>query len=209
MTSAESAPTRVVLRPVATPLPLGMLGLVVASGTLAAVHLGWVPTSQSHTAGLAALLFAVPLQLLGAAFGFVSRDTVAATGLGVQAGLWAVTGMVTLTSAPGSTNAVFGVLLVTIGAALLVAALGAWSKPVAGLVFATTAGHSAVLAVYELTASSGWKTVAGLVGLVLAALALYAALAFELEGAYQRRVLPIGRRRSAVERGEPGVRRQL
>ena len=209
MPDVDPLPTRVVLRPVATPLPLGMLGLVVASGTYAAVQLGWVPTSQSHTAGLAALFFAVPLQLLAAAIGFATRDSVAATGLGLQAGLWAVTGLTTVTSPPGTTNQVLGVVLVTVAASLLVPALSAGSKPVAALVFLTTALHSAALAVYELSSSTGWQTTTGVIGLVLAGLALYTALALELEGAYQRRSLPIGRRSSAVDRGEPGVRRQL
>lgn len=209
MDGAEPTPTRVVLRPVATPLPLGMLGLVVASSTYAAVQLGWVPSGQSSTAGLAALFFAVPLQLLAAAIGFATRDSVAATGLALQAGLWALTGLTTLTSPPGSTNEVFGVGLIAIAAALLVPVLSAGSKPAAAVVFLTTALHSAALAGYELSASTAWRTTAGVIGLVLAGLALYAALAFELEGAYQRRILPIGRRSSAVERGEPGVRRQL
>lgn len=209
MTDLDPTLTRIVLRPVATPLPLGMLGLAVASGTYAAVQLGWVPVLQSHAAGLAALFFTVPLQLLAAVVGFATRDSVAATGLGVQAGLWAVTGLVTLTSPPGTTNEVFGVLLVAAGAALLVPALGAASKPVAALVFLTTAAHSATLAVFQFTATSTWQRVTGIVGLVLAGLALYAALAFELEGAYQHRALPLGRRASAVDQGEPGVRRRL
>ena len=208
MTGADPVTARV-LRPVATPLPLGMLGLAVASSTYAALQLGWVPTSEAHTAGLAAVFFAVPLQLLAATIGFATRDSAATTGLGMQAGLWAVTGVNTLTSPPAATNAVFGVVLIAIAASLLVPALSAGSKPVAALVFLTTALHSVVLAGYELSSSTGWQTTAGIIGLVLAGLALYNAMAFELEGAYQRRVLPIGRRSSAVEHGEPGVRRQL
>ncbi|UMG91843.1 hypothetical protein [Nocardioides sp. TF02-7] len=45
--------------------------------------------------------------------------------------------------------------------------------------------------------SQSWLTAAGWVGIVLATVALYAAAAFELEGARQRRVLPLGRRGSA------------
>jgi succinate-acetate transporter protein len=73
----------------------------------------------------------------------------------------------------------------------------------AALRFATTG-------IYELTASAGWRDVAGLVGLVPCAIALYAALALALEDARGETVLPLGRRHSA--RGampEAGVREQL
>ncbi len=49
---------------------------------------------QGRTAALAALLFAVPLQLVASVFGFLSRDPVAGTGMGVLSGTWAVTGVV-------------------------------------------------------------------------------------------------------------------
>jgi uncharacterized protein len=85
----------------------------------------------------------------------------------------------------------------------------------AGLRFATTG-------LYELTAGSAWKDVAGVVGLVLCALGVYAALAMALEDARRETVLPVGRRgvgRTSLEGGlagqldriehEAGVREQL
>lgn len=48
---------------------------------------------------------------------------------------------------------------------------------------------------------------AGIVGLVLCAVAIYTALAMALEDALGRTVLPIGR--SEAIDGEPGVRQQL
>jgi hypothetical protein len=47
------------------------------------------------------------------------------------------------------------------------------------------------------------------VGLVLGLLAVYAALALELEGSHRRTVLPVGRRSPVEPAGEPGVRPQL
>jgi hypothetical protein len=49
------------------------------------------------------------------------------------------------------------------------------------------------------------------VGLALALLALYAALALELEGSHRRTILPVGRRgpgRTAIG-DDPGVRPQM
>ena len=62
---------------------------------------------------------------------------------------------------------------------------------------------------YHLTGSAGWKSAAGWVGLLLGLLALYAALALELEASHRRTVLPLGRRSPAEPDGEPGVRPQL
>ena len=79
-----------------------------------------------------------------------------------------------------------------------------------------------VTGVAELHGGRSWLQAAGAVGLVLAVVSLYAALALELEDSSSLTVLPVGRRgpsRRAVEgrwpeplgdvATEPGVRRQL
>jgi len=81
----DSPPARVVLRPLATPLPLGFLALVLATVAFSAVQLGWVPPTEGRIAGLTAVFATVPLQLLAAVIGFLARDPVAATGMGVLA----------------------------------------------------------------------------------------------------------------------------
>jgi succinate-acetate transporter protein len=63
---------------------------------------------------------------------------------------------------------------------------------------------------YELTASQTWKDIAGLVGLALCAVAVYAALAIALEEARRATVLPTGRRGTGRDvEDEPGIRPQL
>jgi succinate-acetate transporter protein len=187
--------TRVVLRPLATPLPLGFLALALATTVFSAVQLGWIPADQGRIAGLTALAATVPLQLLASVFGFLCRDPVAATGMGVLAGTWGVAGLTTLTSRPGAVSAGLGVLLLVGGVAMLVPAAAALpSKVVPAAVMATAATRFAVTGAHELTGSAAWKTAAGWVGIALALLALYAALALELEGTNERTVLPVGRR---------------
>jgi succinate-acetate transporter protein len=215
--------TRVVLRPVATPLPLGFLALALATVAFSALQLGWIAPEQGRIAALTALAATVPLQLLASVVGFQARDPVAATGMGILAGTWAVVGLATLTSPPGSTSAGLGVLLVTSGLAMLVPAVAAFPAKVApATVMGLAALRFLVTGAYQLTGGAGWKAVAGWVGLLLGAVAFYTALAMELEGTTGRSVLPLGRRGPALAAvagdgplepsdlaREPGVRPQL
>ena len=213
---------RVVLRPLGSPLPLGFLGQFVSTLSFSALQLKWIAPGQSHTVALGALLLTLPLQLVAAVFGFLSRDPVAGTGMGVLAGAWGTVGLATLLNPAGSTSPGLGVVLLAAAAAMLVPAAGGRAKRAAAAVMAVTALRFAVTGIAEVTGASGWMVAAGWVGLGLGAVCFYAALAFELEGAEGREVLPIGRygeARTAVRGGEeaqlhgiadePGVRKQL
>jgi uncharacterized protein len=201
--------THVVLRPLATPLPLGFLALVLATVAFSAVQLGWVPPSEGRVAALTALVATVPLQLLAAVMGFLARDPVAATGMGVLTGTWAVVGITTVTSPPGAVSDGLGVVLVVAGICMLVPAVSAGSKLVPAAVMALAGVRFAVTGAYQLTGSAGWRSAAGWVGLALAVVALYAALALELEGSHRRTILPLGRRGATSISDDPGVRPQL
>lgn len=214
--------TRVVLRPIGSPLPLGFLGLFVATLSFSSVQLGWIPQSQGSTVALAALGLTVPVQLLASVFGFLARDPVAGTGMGILAGTWAAVGLATLTSPAGATSPGLGMVLVASGLAMLVPAVGGREKVVAATVMGLSALRFLVTGVAELSAAPAWMTVAGWTGVLLAAISLYAALAFELEGTDKHDVLPLWRRgaaASAVQQDEadqradvarePGVRTQL
>ncbi|RCK70799.1 hypothetical protein DT076_05255 [Desertihabitans brevis] len=80
------------LRPFATPLPLGFLGLFVATASFAALQLSWVPAEQGQPLALAALLLTAPVQLVAVVLGFLACDPVAGTGAGVLVGTWAADG---------------------------------------------------------------------------------------------------------------------
>lgn len=190
--------TRVVVRPLATPLPLGFLALAMSTVAFSALQLEWIPMSQWHVAGLTAVAATVPLQLLASVYGFLTRDPVAATGMGVLAGTWAVAGLTTLTTPEGQSSPGLGVVFLTGGVAMLVPALAAAPIKIApAAVMGTAALRFAVTGIYELTGSDAWKAAAGWIGLLLALVALYAALALELEGVHERTALPVGRRGSA------------
>lgn len=190
----QTPPAGVVLRPISSALPLGFLALFSGSLMLSAVQLRWIPAAQSHTVAIGVLAITVPLQLLGCVFGFLGRDPACGTGMGMLGGTWAAVGVSTLVSPPGRADAGIGVVLVTAAGGLLVpTVVGAAGKVLVAVVMGGAAARFAISGGYELTGSPAWEHSSGLAGVAVAALAGYAAAAFELEGAQGRTVLPIGR----------------
>lgn len=219
----DAARTRVVLRPIASPLPLGFLALSAATVLLSGLQLGWLGVDQGEPVALILIAFVVPLQLVASVLGFLARDGAAGTGMGILAGTWLSVALVTLTGRPGAASDALGLLLLVASVAMLVPASAALQGKLApAAVLCTTALRFLLTGLFQLTASGAWADAAGIVGLFLGVLAVYTALALELEDAARRTLLPIGRRGpgasaltadldgqlSNVAR-EPGVRTQL
>ena len=218
-----AARTLVTLRPLAGPLTLGFLGLAGASFTLAGLQLGWVDPAEGKKVALVVLAFTVPVQLLASIVGFLARDPVAATGMGLLSGIWGATGLVLLTSKPGATSDALGLFLLLGFVAMLAPATAATSsKLVPALVLGSAAIRFGLGGLHQLTGNETWQNVAGVWGLWLTAVAVYAAYAAELEDALHRTVLPLGRHGKGAKavtgtyaqqvaelHKEPGVRQQL
>jgi uncharacterized protein len=186
---------RPVQRRVGSTVPLGFAALAVATITFAALELGWVPPGQRPVAAVGVLAFAVPLQLLGSVLAFVARDPASGAAMALLAGSWAAVTLTTLYRPGSSTHAALGVILLAAGAVLAVTALAsAVTKVVAAAVLGLAACRFAVTGVYQLTAAPSWQHAAGWLGVALGIAAWYAALAYELESARGRAVVPTGRR---------------
>lgn len=192
MTPAQG---RVVLRPIGHPLPLGFIGLAVATSVVAALHLGWIPKEEGANVAWVLIGFVFPTQLVSSVFGYLGRDTVAGTSMGVLAGTWLTIGLVLLRATPGSTSRTLGMLLFVACLAMLVPALAAFGgKVVPALVLSTTSLRFLVTGLSQWTGSPAWKSRSAIVGLFLGALALYAAMAVTLEDVLGHTVLPTLRR---------------
>jgi hypothetical protein len=215
--------TLVTLRPIAGPLALGFFGLAAATFVTSGLQLGWVEPTEGRQVALCILAFTVPLQFTASLFAFLARDGVAATGMGLLSGIWAALALVTLTGEPGSTSDALGLFLLVAGLAMWAPASSALaSKRVVALVLATAGLRFMVTGLYQLTTNEAWENAAGVIGLVLAAIAIYAGYAAEFEDVLKRPVLPLGRRgkgelavkgnyaqQIASVANEPGVRQQL
>jgi succinate-acetate transporter protein len=219
----DAARARVVVRPIASPLPLGFLALSGATTLVSALQLGWLGVDQGKPVALILIAFVVPLQLAASILGFLARDGAAATGMGILAGTWLSVGLVSLTGRPGATSDALALLLMVASVAMLVPAAGALrGKLVPAAVLCTTSLRFLLTGLFQFTASGTWADAAGIVGLFLGALAVYAAFALELEDAARRTLLPVGRRGAGASAltndldgqlgnvaREPGVRAQL
>jgi len=180
---SPAAITRIVVRPIATPISLGFLGLAAATFVVSGLQLGWISPLQKPFVGLILMSFTALMQLVATVYGFLSRDSVAATGMGVLTGTWFAVGLVYYVSpASATTSGGLGLLLLASGTALLVPVLGALeTKVLAAIVLGTAAARFFVTGAYEMSGSSTWKATAGWLGLALFFLAVLAAFAFEIE----------------------------
>src|SRR3954454_3174304 len=186
--------TRIFLRPVGSPLPLGLLALMCAGLLLSLEQLDAFPLSDQRTVALVMLGFVVPLELLATVLCFLARDTVAGTALGIFGGAWLATALVELSAPPGTTNAALGAFLLILAASLLVLIAGAsFGKAGPAVVIVFGVARFVVAGLFELTGDIGLEHAAAIVGFVLAAAALYSALATEIEDVQGEVKLPLGR----------------
>jgi succinate-acetate transporter protein len=204
---SDSPPARIMLRPLGSPLTIGMAGLAIASLVQSGVELRWTASTQAPQAGL--ILIAVPfvLQLLACVLSYLVRDGATGAAVGVLSTSWLAIGLVEIVSAPGSTSGPLGLLLVAAGGVLgLTAAAIATEKVLPAIIFASAACRFVLAGVHQLSGVVAWGDAAGALGLAVCALAAYAALAFELEGQRERTVLPTLRHgRGAAALDEPGI----
>jgi uncharacterized protein len=221
--AAVSERTRIILRPLGSPLPLGLLALMSAGILLSLEQIGAIPATEGKQIALVMLGFVAPLMLVAAIFSFLARDTVAATALGLFTGAWLATGLNLLSATPGQTSKTLGVFFLTLSAAFAVIIAGAsFGKAGPAVVIVFGVARFLLTGLYELTADVGLEHAAAIVGFGLAAAALYSALATEIEDVQGEVKLPMGRRASAhqalagpfdsqIERleREAGVRNQL
>ena len=215
-------PVRIMLRPLASPLPIGFFAFAIGSFLFTAFELGWVAESQLPQLATIMIVFVAPLELIASILAYWARDSGGATALGLFGMTWAVVGITSLTeTAPRSP--MLGLFLLCMSAVVLAfAAASVAGKPVLSAVALLATARFALTGVYQIHGGTGWEHASGWVGLPLTAAAFYLAFALMVEDSQRRTVLPLMRRgqaRSALEshlgdqvasvEREAGVRGQL
>jgi hypothetical protein len=208
---ADGTVARVTLRPIGSPLPLGVFALVPSSLLLAGLQLQWFALTDAKTVAYLLLGFAVPLQFASSILAFLGRDSLVGTAFGIFTGTWLAFGLALLTGPPGQTSPVLGVFFLGVGAvfAMLTGGGLAGGKAAAGMVVLLGAVRFVLSGLYELTSSIGVERAAGIVGLVFVGIASYVGFAALLEDSARRTILPIGRRGSAKAAFAEGLTAQL
>lgn len=153
---------RVVLRPIASSLPLGFFAFTAGTVLLTALELQWVPVTESRQLMMLVLAFVVPLEAIAGLFAFLARDSGAATGLTTLAAAWAGTALIVLGGKPGGLSTPLAVFLLTLAALMLVMAVASVTgKPMFGLLMLVGGGRFVLTGVYEVTGRVAVEHAAG------------------------------------------------
>jgi uncharacterized protein len=220
--------TRVFLQPIAAPSILGLFGFAGATFIVAANMAGWYgnATSGQYLFPFAAA-FGGLAQFAAGMWAFRARDGLATAMHGMWGAFWIAYGTLNLLGATGTLKLPVGefpelgfwfLALAVITGFGTIAALGENLGITA--VLATLTAGAAFAAVYFLTGTGTWETVAGWVLIASSFIAAYVAGAMMIAGAWGRTLLPLGEYRKAgnvpggrpvdalqYELGEPGVKR--
>ena len=215
--------TRVVLRPLASPLPLAFFAFGIGSLLISGQQLGLIPLDETWVVALVTGSFVFPLQALAAIFAFLARETLGATAIALISASWLASAITSYTLPPGTPTATMGLFQLALAVVLLLlGVIGLSGKPVLAAVILVAALRYGLDGFYELTGVAPAEIASGILGFLIFASALYGGLALGLEDVKHRTVLPFGRRgeaRDAIEgdladqigpiEDEAGVRKQL
>ena len=185
-------PVTIVLRPLASGLPIGFFAMVLAATLLGAQAVGLLPSTASAAIGLVLVPTAID-QLVGGVSAILSRDVIAATIMMTFSGVWFGTALVyALHPAHGlEVLAVWYLALCPVIVCLLASASGKLALslvPMVGLPTFLATG------IWLLAGGRTLGVVVGCLSFLLAVVGLYAAVALLMEDARRRTVLPTVRR---------------
>jgi uncharacterized protein len=220
--ASDGAMTRIVLRPLGTVLPLGLFVFGVGMLLLGALGFGWIPQAQAKGLGIVLVAFVFPFESAAGLIAFYARDPLGGTVLSVFGGSWLALGLTHILLPPETTRVLAFFLVGFAAVVASLAAVASLAKPLLAAILTVSSLRAALDAAYQFSSSRALEHAAAGASLALAALALYAGLAFLLEDARRRPVLPTLRRgsgRAAVDadvasqvrvaESQPGVRQQL
>ena len=94
--------TRIVLRPLASPLPLAFFAFGAGSLMLSGLQLGLVPTSETRSVAIVQAAFVFPPMALASVLAFLSRETLGATIMALISASWLANGLIDLSTPPTS-----------------------------------------------------------------------------------------------------------
>lgn len=185
------AMTRIVLRPIGSPLPLGFFTVAIDSTLVSALQ--WGILSPADRQAVALIVFpAFVVQLVVAVLAFMGRDSIAGTLMLSFATTWLVDALVFYRNPPGA-RAALGIFLVVFAVFAVFMLYVAFPKRAMAAVLMVTVPRFLVAGIAEISGSDSLAKVAAVLGFLLTAVSLYTAFALLLEDTRGEEILPIGR----------------
>jgi succinate-acetate transporter protein len=208
---------QVVLRPFASPLPLGFFSFGIGMALLGGLGLGWLSSAQDvRAAGVLMAAFVFPLELVAAIIAVLTRDTGAATTLGLYTTSWLGLGLLDVLDPTQQTSRTVGLFLIAFAIMLVpLAVAAAFGKVLLTVVLSVSIIRAVLQGAHEWGAPAWVDTANGVVALTIFVLAWCAGTAFLVEDLRGRTPLVPrrGQARTAISESgaqpEPGVRQQL
>lgn len=208
-TEEQFEQTRLVLRPLASPLPLGLYSFAIGSLVVAVGQLGAFGPADTQTVNFLLATFVALPELVAAVIAYLSREAVVATLLGLVSLTWPTTLVVSLTTTE-MTSPPLGVLYLGVGGVLLMMGGPALqAKPLVGCLILVASVRYVTSGLWEVTGVTGWQIASGIAGLGIAGFAGYLGFALALEDTRHRTVLPTGRRGEAAMAFNGDLRSQI
>ena len=199
--------TRIVLRPGASPMPLGFFTVAIATCMLSALQTHILAAGDRRAVAYV-VLPAFVLQIIVTIRAFSDRDTVAATLMASFAATWLIDSLMFLADPAGAAQTL-AIFFFTFSAFVIMMAFAARPKKALFAVLAVAVPRFLALGFAEATGSWWVSTLAGVLGFALAAVSTYTAWALLLEDVRGRTVLPIGRQGPARDAIEGDLAAQL
>jgi uncharacterized protein len=214
------AMTRIILRPIGSPLPLGFFTVAIDNVVVSALQWGVLPAADSQAVALI-VLPAFIVQVIVGIIAIGARDSISGTLMLSFATTWLVDTLILFVH-PSGAAAALGIFYVTFAVFISFMLASALLKRALAAVLVVAAPRFLVAGVADLSGSQALSQASAVLGFLLAAVAMYTAFALLLEDSRGHEVLPIGRQGAArqathgalatelrdIER-QPGVRRTL
>jgi uncharacterized protein len=183
--------TRIVLRPIGSPLPLGFFTVAIDNVLVSALQWGLVPGADRRAVAL--IVFpAFIVQAIAGLFALGARDSIAGTLMLSFATTWLVDTLVLYLNPPGAAAAL-GIFYVVFAVFISLMLTSALRKRALAAVLIVAAPRFLISGVAELTGNQALSRTGAALGFLLAAVAMYTAFALLMEDARGHPVLPIGR----------------
>ena len=199
--------TRIVLRPIGSPLPLGFFTVAIDNVLVSALQWGLLPAADRRAVALI-VLPAFLVQAIAGVFALGARDSSAATLMLSFATTWLVDALV-LYLDPRGAAAALGIFYVVFAAFISFMLASALLKRALAAVLAVAAPRFLIAGIALLTGNHALSQAGAVLGFLLAAVALYTAFALLMEDSRGREVLPIGRLGAARQATHGGLAFEL